>query len=387
MDSQPKLKILHIVKGMDIGSINGGAEGFALRLACALNPSQFEVKVCVFFKTNTLIEKRWEETLSQAGIDFFYAADWRGNDHFGEYMRGIRALRQYARGKNLDISNSHFQLGNIAGLDLKFHRLVKRAVRTVQLLPSCEWSPGLYGWARYQVFTKFFFPILFDAEIGVSQAVVDQLDHHWGARLFGRHAQRVYNAVSMHSLEGFPPLPSKSEGTMIVVGRLAEQKGHRYLIEALRVIQPQIPGIRAWFVGEGELRAELESLSESYGLSNIIDFLGRREDVFELLRQANLMILPSLYEGLPINIIEGMDAGLPVIATDIPGTRELVQQGMTGWLVPPRDPAALAEMILKVIREPEQTETIRRRAKEVSAKYSIEATANRYQQIYRDLMG
>lgn len=385
LENKQKINVLQILKGMDIGSINGGAEGFALRLACALDPSRYAVKVCVFFRTNTLTEKRWEETLARAGIEYFYAADWHGNDQFREYMRGIRALREYASGKNLDISHSHFQLGNLAGLDLKSRRIVKKAVRTVQLLPSCEWSPGFYGWARYQLLTKFFFPILFNVEIGVSQAVVDQLDRHLGARLFGRHAKLVYNAVSMHPLRSFPSLPSANEGRIIVVGRLAEQKGHRYLIEALRIVKPHLPGVKVWFVGDGELRAELEALADGYGLSDVIHFLGRRENVFELLSQANLMVLPSLYEGLPINIIEGMDAGLPVIATDIPGTRELVIHGETGWLVPPRDPAALAEMIQKVFVEPQQTEKIRRKAKETSVRYSMEETASRYEELYSNL--
>lgn len=381
-----KLKVLHIVKGMDIGSVNGGAEGFALKLACALDKEQFDVKVCVFFKVGSPAEEMWAQKITDAGIDFFYVADWHGNDRFDVYMSGIRALREYVYIQNMDIAHSHFQLGHLAGLDLQFRHMVKKTVRTVQLMPESEWSPGLYGWARYQILTKWFFPILMDAEVGVSQAVVDELDNHYGARLFKRRAKLVYNAVTITPLEIFPPLASDSRAVIGVVGRLAEQKGHRYLMEALHIIKPELPDLQVWFIGDGELRSELELQVKQLNLEKMIRFLGRRNDVPDLLKQLNLMVLPSLYEGLPINILEGMAAGVPVIATDIPGTRELVRHNVTGWLVPPRDPWKLGKMILQVIRNQEMADKIRRQAFDELTRYSIDTSAECYAKIYDELL-
>ena len=111
---------------------------------------------------------------------------------------------------------------------------------------------------------------------------------------------------------------------------LNNQKGHRYLIDALPVIQKVYPDVRVLFVGTGHLRSELEHHALVRGVSRSIVFLGHREDVPAILRGADLSILPSLFEGMPLSLLEAMAIGTPVVATAVDGSTEVVVDGETG---------------------------------------------------------
>ena len=121
---------------------------------------------------------------------------------------------------------------------------------------------------------------------------------------------------------------------MIVVAKLFAQKGHTVLLEAL-ASTPLRPDDAVLFVGDGPERGRLEQLAEQRGLA-AVRFLGNRPDVPQLLAASDLFVLPSLWEGLPMALLEGMASGLPVIATDVAGSRQVVVPGQSGMLVPAR---------------------------------------------------
>jgi glycosyltransferase involved in cell wall biosynthesis len=135
---------------------------------------------------------------------------------------------------------------------------------------------------------------------------------------------------------------------VLTVARLDEQKGHANLLKAAA----EIPGALFVFAGDGPERAGLEKQVEELRLSDRVIFLGQRNDVRELLRGCDLFVLPSLFEGLPLSVMEAMAAGKPVIASDIGGVNELVRNGETGYLVPPGDTHALARGINSLIADP-----------------------------------
>lgn len=131
----------------------------------------------------------------------------------------------------------------------------------------------------------------------------------------------------------------------LTVARLHPQKGIGDLIEAAGEIVKRRPDVRFVVVGEGPLRAALEETIAAAGLQSNVILAGFRDDVPGLLARATLFVLPSHFEGLPNAVIEAMAAGLPVVATAVAGTPELVEEGVTGWLVPARAPARLAEAL------------------------------------------
>ena len=168
-----------------------------------------------------------------------------------------------------------------------------------------------------------------------------------------------------------------------VVARLHPQKGHRYLIQAAEKIVAAHPQTRFAFVGDGELRRELELQVQSLKLDKHFLFLGFRDDVKDLLRTFDLFVLPSLYEGLPNVVLEAMACGLPVVATAVDGTPELVVDGETGYLVPPRDPDALAEKINKLLGQPDLADAFGRRGRRrVEEHFSLELQVQRFQELY-----
>lgn len=143
------------------------------------------------------------------------------------------------------------------------------------------------------------------------------------------------------------PAGADEQPVVLTLARLNEQKGHRYLLEAAA----QVPEARFVLAGDGPARAELEARARSLGLAGRVDFLGHRTDVPELLAGCDLFVLPSLFEGHPLSILEAMAAGRPVVATAVGGTAEAVRHGETGLLVPPADPAALAAAIRTILAD------------------------------------
>jgi glycosyltransferase involved in cell wall biosynthesis len=136
------------------------------------------------------------------------------------------------------------------------------------------------------------------------------------------------------------------------VGRLAPQKGHRYLIEAAPPVLERHPDARFVVVGDGELRDELERTARDRGVSEHFLFTGARTDVPELLASFDVFAFPSLFEGMCVAVIEAQAAGVPVVATPVGGIPDTVVDGATGLLVPPRDAAGLADGILQLLDDP-----------------------------------
>jgi colanic acid/amylovoran biosynthesis glycosyltransferase len=155
--------------------------------------------------------------------------------------------------------------------------------------------------------------------------------------------------------EVFQTWPSKQldeQFTIICVARLDREKGHRYLVEACAQLKAQGMNFRCLFVGEGETRAELEAQIQQLNLTDQITLLGLqpRHRVLELLAQADVKVLPSISEGIPVSLMEALALGLPAVATAISGVPELIEDGQTGLLVPVRDVEALATAISKLYR-------------------------------------
>ncbi len=128
----------------------------------------------------------------------------------------------------------------------------------------------------------------------------------------------------------------------IFVGRLAPQKAVDDLLAALDLLQHTEPDLRTLIVGDGPLREQLRAKAHAFTLDDAVRFLGHRDDVPRLLAATDLLVLPSLYEGLPNVVLEAMRFRKPVVATAAPGTTEVVVDGETGRLVPMHDFVALA---------------------------------------------
>jgi glycosyltransferase involved in cell wall biosynthesis len=133
------------------------------------------------------------------------------------------------------------------------------------------------------------------------------------------------------------------------VGRLIPQKGFTYLLQAIKPLIARFPDARCVIVGDGPLRAELEATSRTLGIEGHLQFLGARSAPWAALATCDVIALPSLYEGLPLALIEALTLGLPVVATTAGGAREVLVNGQNGALVAPRNAAALAKALASVL--------------------------------------
>jgi glycosyltransferase involved in cell wall biosynthesis len=141
---------------------------------------------------------------------------------------------------------------------------------------------------------------------------------------------------------------------MVMVGTFKRQKGHIHLVEAASRLREAHPSVRILLVGDGELRAEMEEKARQAKLDEMLRFMGSRRDIPRLLAASDGFVLPSLWEGLPIALLEAMAAGLPCIATDVSGTKQVVVPDETGMLIPPGDSSALAKAMEELLADPDR---------------------------------
>lgn len=171
------------------------------------------------------------------------------------------------------------------------------------------------------------------------------------------------------------------------VARFTEQKGHQYLIEAVPEVTRIYPSARFIFIGDGPLHSELDRLVRSLGVSEAVHFLGFRKDIPRLLRNLDLFVLPSMYEGLPNVVLEAMACGLPVIATAVDGTPEAVVHGKTGFLVPSGQPKSLEDAIISLLNEPGKLKQFGRAGrKRIENQFSLEGQVARFVALYESML-
>lgn len=176
-------------------------------------------------------------------------------------------------------------------------------------------------------------------DLGVHSAKIKVVRNGIELGPFKRPAEPAFRA----ELGGTPNCP-----LVLTPARLHGQKGHEYLLEAAS----HVPNAMFLLAGDGPERHRLERKAADLGIRDRVCFLGQRRDIARLLVNSDVFVLPSLYEGLPLSVLEAMAAGKPIVATAIGGTDEAIVDGVSGKLVPPRDAQSLAFAINMLLSDP-----------------------------------
>jgi glycosyltransferase involved in cell wall biosynthesis len=184
-----------------------------------------------------------------------------------------------------------------------------------------------------------------------------------------------------------------SSSTVVVgnVARLVPFKGHRYLLETIAAVTREEPDVLFPIIGDGELMRPLNDQASELGITKAVAFLGFRDDLDGLYAGFDIYCHSSLElaaEAFPLAVLRALAAGLPVVCTAVGGIPAMVQEGISGYLVPPEHPAALAAALLKVIRDPVLRNSMGRASYQLfTQRYHASAMAERVERVYQQALG
>ncbi len=178
------------------------------------------------------------------------------------------------------------------------------------------------------------------------------------------------------------------EGAVVVgsVGRLNAQKGHRYLLAAVAPLLARRRDVWLLLVGDGDLDAALREQAGALRIDDRVVFAGHRSDIPALLAAIDVFCISSTYEGTPLALFEAMAAGKTIVSTAVDGCKEVLDDGRTGLLVPPRDTAGLAAALSRVVGDPALRGSMAEEARRASSAYDIRACVGKMEELYEELL-
>jgi glycosyltransferase involved in cell wall biosynthesis len=199
-----------------------------------------------------------------------------------------------------------------------------------------------------------------------------------------RAIQTLPNGID---LERFPYAGPCADAPAVFVGRLCPEKDVATLLAALPAVIARRPQFRLRIAGAGPCAAELKRLAAALNVDRHVSFLGEVADIPALLRDSSVFVLPSLTEGMPLTVLEAMASGLPVVATDVGGIPEAVADGVSGFLVPPRNPAALASALLRASGSASIVRRLGLAGRERAERlFNVRSMVSRYETVYHQAL-
>jgi len=203
----------------------------------------------------------------------------------------------------------------------------------------------------------------------------------------------VYNGLDLDAISHAPKnrerlLPLAAGKLIVLVGNMqTDVKGHPWLIEAAPKVLAEYPDAQFVFVGDGAARHDFETRVGQLGLERNFVFLGRRNDVPQILACCDIAVLPSRAEGLPNAVLEYLAAGLPTIASKVGGNSEIIEDGVTGLLVPPENSQLLGSALLRLLRDPILASDLARKGqKYVRENFSFDRLVREVDHLYSELL-
>ena len=362
-------KVLYVIATLD----PAGAERQLVSLATHLDRTRFDPVVCCLTRGGPL-----ESQLSDAGIRKIVLGK-----KFKVDLAAVLRLSRLIRRERADIVHTWLFTGNAFG---RAAALLAGGCAIVGSERSVDRWRTLAHVVVDRVLASRTAKIIANAE-AVKRFYVES------EKIPARKFVVVPNGLDMEPFLEARPWPLREElglppdaHVIGCVARLEEQKGIEYLLRAARVVTAEWP--RAVFVvaGGGPKEAELRAMALDAGLGERFRFLGYRDNVPSLMAAFDVFVLPSLWEGLPNVVLEAMAAGCPVVATDVGGAGELIAHRESGWLVPARDPQAIADAVLGLLRDPGLAGRLSAAGRVTACGYTVERMVERTQRVYDEVL-
>jgi glycosyltransferase involved in cell wall biosynthesis len=364
-----------------VDSLNvGGTETQAVELALRLPVSAYEITMGCLRAEGPLLEKLRGSAVS---VREFHPAG--GLDSPGGLYQVLR-LAAYLRREGFDVVHTHDLWSNLMGVPAARLAGVPAIVSSRRDLAHFDWYQGKRRhWLRR-------IQNLSGVVLANATPIRDALISEDG---FAPEKLRViHNGVDTERFQRaqrdrarlFPGVGN--ERLVVLVGNMhSDVKGHPWLIAAAPAVLHEFTEVRFVLAGDGELRPAFEKQVAQLGLESKFLFLGRRSDIPEILASCDVAVLPSRAEGLPNAVLEYMAAGLPTIASRVGGNAELIQDGITGLLVPAENADALASALLQFLRDPAGSRQIANNAQRFAIEnFSFERLIREIDELYTELL-
>ncbi len=351
----------------------GGAERVISNLAASLDPEKYRAILCLF-RPGWLQERSENHAVRTYIIPMHGMTDWRW----------ILRIRHLLREERVDLIHAH-------EFDANVHGAFVAKLSGIPLVATIHGKN--YFWEKLRRRLAYRLVSRCATMVAVSENLKQFIVENVG--ISAGRVQVLYNGVegSPHCEGGSVDecrkelgLP-KDDQVVGVVGNLYPVKGHQYLIAGIPAVLEQCPNTSFVFAGRGQLEAELTEQVYRLGLEKRVHFIGLRQDIPRILAMLDVFVLPSLSEGLSMAILEAMVAGKPVVATRVGGNPELVVDGETGFLVPPRDSQALAESMVVLLTNKKLAAQLAENGKRrAEGQFSLGNMVRAYQTLYDDCL-
>ncbi len=360
--------MLQLVNGFAIG----GGEMKVLELVKRLDKSRYNITVCSVGQGGPL-EAEFRKTVERVEI-----YDKKFSFDFSLIAKVAILMKE----QEIEILQTTLFYADIIGAYAAY-------LAKVPVVVSWEPVTGPFTFRHYLSYKLAIQKI--DRVVAVSEAIRQQVIHE--RKLPPEKVMTIHYGVDLKKFATTDQTMTKTDigvsDDHLILGTVARfdyPKGHKYLIDAAPAIVQKYPNARFVLVGDGPLRQEIEQQILKLGLSDHFVMLGFRRDIQQLLGIFDLFILPSLSEGLPNAVLEAMACSKPVVATAVNGVVEVVEDGKTGFLVPPANSDRMAAAVLKILKSTENMKNMGKYGRErVVRHFSIEQQIRKFEELYYSL--
>ena len=358
--------ILHLIESSELG----GAEKMLVSLVERLDKSQYKSIIC-------LHEDGWLNVqLQKMGFETATIPQNRSFD-----VRWLLTILSLIKKRKIILIHAHEFAMNVYGS-------MASAMTGIPIITTVHGKN--YYWEKWRRRLAYRFASKQSTMVAVSEDIKKFLNEKVGIK--NGRIITIYNGINTDAYYPDNELRGRirkefginsMQPVIGTVGSLSPVKGHTYLLKAAAIVTKTFPDAVFLVAGGGELLGQLQIEASQLGIEKKLIFLGPREDIRALLQDVDIFILPSLSEGLPLSVLEAMACAKPVVATNVGGIPEVIMDGQTGFSVPPRNPEALAEKILLLLKNKSFAEKFGRAGNErVRKEFTFENTWIKYQKLY-----
>ncbi len=351
-------KVLIVIPSLE----QGGGQKFVMDLAKGIDRDKFQVKVLVYYRRSNSIFDRFAE---EHNIDITYLDKDPGLKL--SFFKEVKSVITYYRP---DVIHTHLD-SMLYLLPLYKRKQVK--LHTVHTLAEKE-TNGLQGVVRFIAYK-----LRGVVPVGISDTVADSIAKEHNIKR--EKVPVVYNGVDCKRYD-LPKIKS-DKIRFVTVGTIYNVKNYSFLVDCFAEVAKDIENISLTIVGDGVLRGEIEEQVKKLGIADKVRITGVVSDVENYLADADVYVASSIFEGLPISMLEAMSAGLPIISTNVGGVPDIIKNCENGILVAPGDKNGYVQALRELTINEEKRREYSERAKLLSVKYDEKITVEGYEKLYQ----